>query len=140
MNAIEKAIESWRREGIGLLPPNEETAVADALSKTGRKYSRDVIALYCAVGGMKDYESDSHIWSLWSLDRVVSENSGHDRPYILFADYLIGSHCYYFKYEDDERSSVCMDYFNEEEAERIADSVGEFFEIYLRNPRDVGIF
>lgn len=48
----------------------------------GRNYSRGVVALYGATGGMMDGESDSRMWSLWSLNRVVSENSRYERPYI----------------------------------------------------------
>ena len=137
---METTIEKWRREGINLLPPNEESTVIAELSKTGRKYSRDVVALYCAIGGMPDGESDSHVWSLWSLDRVISETSRYDRPYILFADFLIDSHLYCFKYENDERSSVCVDYFNGEEPEQVAASVDEFFELYLKSPKDLEMF
>ena len=140
LSAMETTIEKWRREGVNLLPPNGEAAVIAALSKIGRKYSRDVVALYCATGGMTDGESDSRVWSLWSLKRVVSENSRYDRPYILFADFLINSHLYCFKYENDERSAVCVDYFNGEEPERIAYSVNEFFELYLKSPRDLAMF
>ncbi len=140
MRAIETIIENWRRVDVNLLPPNEEADVITVLSKIGRKYSRDVVALYCATGGMTDGETDSRFWSLWPLDRVVSENSSYDRPYILFADFLINSHCYCFKYENDERSLVCIEYFNGEEPEQIAGSVNEFFEIYLKSPRDLEIF
>jgi hypothetical protein len=137
---METTIEKWRREGINLLPPNEKSAVISMLSGIGRKYSRDVVALYCAVGGMVDGESDSHVWSLWSLDRVISETSRYDRPDILFADFLIDSHLYCFKYENDERSSVCVDYFNGEEPEQVASSVNEFFELYLKSAKDLEMF
>jgi hypothetical protein len=140
VSALENIIEGWRREGINLLPPNEEAAIIAALSKIGRKYARDVIALYSATGGMADGESDSHMWSLWSLDQIVAENSRYDRPYILFADFLIHSHLYCFKYENDERSSVCVDYFNGEEPEPVAGSVREFFELYLGSPEMLGVF
>lgn len=89
---------------------------------------------------MRGDEFDSHAWTLWPLDRVVSENSHYNRPYILFADFLINSHCYCFTYEDDERSSVCIEYFNGEEPERVANSVNEFFETYLSNPRKLDMF
>ena len=137
---MERAIEQWRREGIDLLPPNEEAAVIAALNQIGRKYSRDVLTLYSAVGGMRDGESDSHAWSLWPLERVLSENPCYDRPYILFADFLIDSYLYCFRYENDESSSVCIEYGNGEEPTCVAGSVDEFFEIYLRSPTDLDMF
>ncbi|MEP6569999.1 MAG: hypothetical protein ABJC10_09515, partial [Acidobacteriota bacterium] len=140
MSAIETAIKNWRRTGVSLLPPNGEAAVITALSRMGRKYSRDIVALYCATGGMPEAETDSRDWSLWPLDKVVSENSEYDRPHILFADFLINSHLYCLKYETDERSSVRLDYFNGDEPREVAASVNEFFEIYLRTPGDLEIF
>jgi len=137
---METVIEKWRREGINLFPPNDEASVIAALNKTERKYSRDVVDLYCATGGMADGESDSRMWSIWSLDRIISENSHYDRPFILFADFLRDSYLYCFKYENDELSSVYVDYFNGKEPEQVAAGVNEFFELYLKSPRDLGIF
>jgi hypothetical protein len=136
---IEGVINRWRDEGVGMLPPVDEADVIEALAKTGRKYSRDVVALYRATGGMAEGESDSHAWSLWSLARVASENSRYERPYILFADFLIDSHLYCFKYNDEESSSVCVDYFDGEEPECVAESVAEFFELYLRSPEKLDV-
>lgn len=137
--AIDDVLWKWRTEGINLLPPLPEADVIATLNKIGRRYSSDVVALYCATGGMKDGETDSHVWALWPLDRVVAENYSYSRPYILFADFLIDSHLYCFKCEGDERSSVCIDYFNGEEPERVADNIDEFFNVYLRNPRRLEI-
>ena len=136
---IEGVINRWRNEGLSMLPPVEEADIMAALAKTGRKYSRDVVALYRATGGMAEGESDSHVWSLWSLARVVSENSRHERPYILFADFLINSHLYCFKYDNEESSSVCVDYFDGEEPECVAKSVAEFFELYLKSPEKLAM-
>lgn len=138
--ALDNVLRKWQRQNIILLPPVKEADVIARLRETGRNYSRDVIALYCATGGMKDGETDSHAWSLWSLNRVISESLGYDRPYILFADFLIDSHLYCFRYESDDRSSVCVDYFNGEEPALVADSVSEFFELYLRSPRELEMF
>jgi hypothetical protein len=136
---MDDVLKRWRREGVSLLPPADEAGVVAELEKTGRRCSRDVVALYCATGGMAEGESDSHVWSLWPLARVVLENSRYERPYILFADFLIDSHLYCFKYDNEESSSVCVDYFNGEEPERVAESVTEFFELYLRSPEKLEV-
>ena len=140
MSAIETAIKNWEQERITLHPPVEGAMATAALSQTGRQYSRDVVALYCATGGMGEGESDSHLWTLWSLERVVSENSHYDRAYILFADFLLGSHCYCFKYENEERSSVCVEYFGGDEPEPVASSVQEFFKVFISDPAKLGMF
>ena len=106
MNAIEAAVEKWRHEEVVVLPPIEPSIVTAKFRKIGRQCSNDVLTLYAATGGMEDGESDSHLWSLWSLEKVVSETSRYSRPYILFADFSINSHLYCFKYENEEESSV----------------------------------
>ena len=129
MNALKRAIKKWGREEVPLHLPIEESIIAAKLSKLGRPYSADVVELYCVTGGMEDGYSDSHMWTLWSLERVVKESAVYPRPHIRFADFLIDSHFYCFKYENEARSSVGVDYLNGEEPELVAGSVEEFFEI-----------
>ena len=129
MTAVEQSIERWKLEEVALHPPLREAVVVAKLDALGRPYSRDVLALYVATGGMEDGYSDSHMMSLWSLERAISETSRQSRAYILFADFLIDSHFYCFRYENEERSSVGVDYLNGEEPELLAESVEEFFEI-----------
>ena len=140
MNSLDTTIREWQQSGLTLLPPNSEASVLAALNATGRKYSRDVVVLYCTTGGMADEQSDSKCWSLWSLDRVVSENIRYRRPYLLFADFLIGSHLYCFKYENPECSSVCIDYFNGQEPRVVSNSVSEFFDLYVRDGESLEMF
>ena len=140
MTAVETTIEKWKLEGVALHPPSDELVVVAKLSSLGRPLSRDVLALYSATGGMQDGYSDSHMWSLWSLERVISETLRYSRPYILFGDFLIDSHFYCFKYEDEERSSVRVDYLNGEEPELLTGSVLEFFEIFNNDAARLEMF
>ena len=140
MNSIESAIRKWQHDGLLLVSPMDEASVHSALTTTGRKYSRDVVALYCATGGMSDDQMDSLCWSLWTLDRLVSENRRYERPYLLFADFLIGSHLYCFKYETTETSAVCVDYFDGQEPHLVSKSVTEFFDLYMRGGESLEMF
>ena len=140
MISIVTAIENWKRQGVELHEAIEEPVVTAALDKMGRDYSRDVVALYCATGGMKEGESDSHLWSLWPIERVLSENSRYSRPHILFADFLIDSHLYCFRYNNKQNSSVCVDYLSGEEPEVIAGSVEEFFNVFVSDPAKLRVF
>ena len=140
MTSIESTIRKWQSEGLRLVPPPDEAAIHSALITTGRKYSRDVLGLYHATGGMCDDQVDSHGWTLWSLDRVVSENLRYQRPYILFADFLIRSHLYCFKYENSETSAVCIDYFNGQEPRLVTNCVAEFFDLYVRASDSLEMF
>ncbi len=137
---MEKVIGKWRSEGIDLLPPNEEAAVIAELNKIGRKYSRDVVDLYCATGGMQNGEMDSLLLSLWALDRVVSESPDYGRPLFPFADWLIDSHFYCLRYENEETSSVYIDFFNGHEPRRLAETLSEFFELYLSAPEKIELY
>jgi hypothetical protein len=135
MDAVEKVVEKWRRDGLDLLKPSSESDVIAAFMKIGGQVSRDVINLYCAVGGMND--EDSFLWSLWSLERVVAENESRSRPHIWFADSMIDAYRYCFKYEGADNSSVCVDWLNGEEPERVANHVNEFFTLYLEDPAKI---
>jgi hypothetical protein len=122
-------IQKWERDGVTLLPPHDEEEVVRELSRLGRSFSRDVVGLYCATGGMDD-EADGECLTLWTLERMVAENLKSPRPQLLFMDFLINSHCYGLQYEDADTSSVYIDYFVGE-PERVANSLDEFFKLYL---------
>ena len=130
MRAIQQILKNWERDRVSLLPPLSEARVIDALAATGRPVSRDLIALYCLTGGMEGGYSDNTLWSLWPIE-VVGETLRYQRPYIYFADWLINSHCYCLKYEDEQTSSVHVDDGNEPRAGKRGPA--EFFETYLRD-------
>jgi hypothetical protein len=140
VGSIETAIRNWQDAGVNLLEPNEEAAVRTALDGINRKYSRDVVALYRLTGGMNRGDDDTRFWALWSLPQIVSENARYNRPHILFADFLINSHFYCFRYENPEESAVCIDYFNGEEPEAVARSVDEFFDLYVNHHGKLAMF
>ncbi len=135
--AFSKVIEKWQREGIHLLPPLAEAQVTDVLDSIDRAISKDVRQIYTAVGGMAEGEMDGLMFSLWSLERVVSENEKYNTSYLLFADFLIDSHLYCLRYKNDDESSVHIDYFDGSEPRCVAQSVSEFFELYLSNPDEI---
>ena len=140
MNAIQVAVQNWQREGVSLHAPLEVASITAAMEGVGRKYSRDVVGLYLITGGMKEGEEDARCFSLWSIDRLIAENSSYKRPHILFADFLIASHFYCFKYESEELSSVCVDYLNGQEVKIVAASVAEFFDLCVRDPGKLQMF
>jgi hypothetical protein len=87
---------------------------------------------------MAEYESDSELISFWSIEQIVKENLLYKSELALFADFLIHSQFWGFKFENTETSSVFIDYFNDEVGlEKIANSVEEFIDLYLDNPDNV---
>lgn len=133
---ISEILERWESQGVELLAPNDRATVIGALNLTGKKYSEDVVNLYCATGGMKDGAMDDNLWSFWSLEQLVKENAVLRRPGLFFADFLIYSTQYFFRFESPDRSSVWLD----DGQELLADSISEFFEKYLKNPAVLGLF
>src|SRR5947208_17111735 len=107
-SAIEGVTHSWQQEGIPLLAPIDPAAVRAELSKTGQRYSDDVVDLYSITGGMAKDEMDSHCFYMWPFERVVAVNK--ERSYLAFGDCLIESHWYGFVYGSKEQSKVCIDY------------------------------
>src|SRR4051794_33818726 len=93
-----RAVELWRSRGVPLMPPAAPDEVGDAFESLGYPLSADVRDLYGLVGGFADYECDG-LWSFWSLGRLREENARGGKG-VCFADYLICSHCYEFRYED----------------------------------------
>lgn len=128
---MRRAVERWRRDGVKLLPPEDDVAVIGRLRDLGRLISRDVVELYCATGGM-EWDMDTNLLSLWPLDRVTSENAARDYPFLLFADFLLNSHLYGLKYENADESSVYA--VGAGEPERVAGSLDEFFKHLLNDP------
>ena len=132
-----RAVDRWRSEGIELLPPGRDSEVIVKLAATGHLISRDVIELYCTTGGMAEGEMNSTLLTLWSLDRVVAENAKHESPVMLFADFLIDSHCFGLKYENENESSVHVEYSDGQPPRKVADSLDEFFRLQLDDPAKV---
>ena len=132
---MKATIQRWEREGVALRPPHEEKKVVAMLSRLSRPFSNDAVSLYYMTGGMVDDGSTDNVGlSLWTMERLLDENTNQPRSLLLFMDYLINSHCYGLQYEDVETSSVHVDYFDNGTPKRVAGSLDEFFRLYLCDP------
>ncbi len=87
---------------------------------------------------MLDGDMDESLLSVWTLAEIKERNSPLS-SLTYFADFLIESHRYAFKYENVNISSV---YSNHETDDfiKVADSVEQFFDLYLTNPNEIGLF
>lgn len=135
-----RAMDYWRSRGIELLPAATTEEIAAAFARLNRPLSADVARLYSAAAGFADHESD-HWWSFWSLDRFVEENEKRDSEHLWFADWLIGSHMYAFRYISPDASAVFMD-LNRLDCPptQIANHVADFLGKYLDNPEAVEVW
>lgn len=137
VNPYEAAIEHWRGQSIQLLPPASNDQIESTFANLGMVVSEDVRKLYASIGGFDNYESDN-LWSLWSLERITSENVHRDDETLWFADWLISSHMYGIKYTDSKSSAIFLDHNSpKHQPQQIACSMSEFLAKYLKNPDDV---
>lgn len=136
--SLKKVSEIWHKECLRLIAPKSEKEIVEKLANLKMPISQDVIEVYSTLGGMIDGESDVTFLSFWNIDKILKENETNTKL-IAFADFLIYSHLYYFKFENEFVSSIHI-WWGENDIEKIADSFEEFFENYLNNPEKYYLF
>lgn len=139
-DVFSRVLDTWKADGIPLVRAMDYEATAKRFRAAGLEPAKDFIRFYSTVGGMIDYETDHNLWSCWSIDKIIEEMSGYPRSGICFADWLIHSHIHVVRAENEERSSVWVDYFSGNEAEKVADSLDDFLDRYLKKDETTIIF
>lgn len=91
--------------------------------------SQDVIEVFSVIGGFDENEMDSECLAFWTIEKILKENKPNTE-FVYFADFLIDSHHYAFKFEDGINSSIYI-YYSEKDRPKVASSFAEFFELYL---------
>ncbi|CUI07907.1 hypothetical protein [Massilia antarctica] len=133
-NAIntEALVAHWKHSGADMLAPVDALQVKQAFAAAGSIASADVIALYGILGGM--WQMDGEYWRLWSLDEIIVANDASSDAGILFSDYCMD--CYHFrlKYIDEMVSEVWYEGYDDGPAVRVAASLSDFLDRYMRNP------
>jgi hypothetical protein len=135
---LKKVGELWKQDGLDLAKPLTKNEVIDNFAKLEILISRDIIDVYSNLGGMSDCDSDSVCFSFWTVEKIIEENESNSE-FTFFADFLIESHLYGFKFENENVSSIHI-YYGENEIEKVAGSFEEFFEIYLTSSKDLYLF
>jgi hypothetical protein len=132
---LQSLIHRWRSEGIELLPPELPGTVEATFRRLGSRATRDVVALFSALGGME--KMDDEYLKLWSLREMEDdeENAAGSEFGPIFADYLISCWCFRLRPVDDETSAVYVDRFNGRSPELVASSLSEFLATYERDPK-----
>lgn len=136
---LRKISEKWKKENLKTVSPYSKEQIQDTFDKIGKLVSKDIFQIYTTFGGLADGEMDSNLLSFWNLNQLVAENSSLKSNLTLFGDFLIYSHLYGYKYENENVSSVYSD-FETGEYIKISESVEEFFNLYLTNPMKIGLY
>jgi hypothetical protein len=135
-----QVLESWNAAQVSLVRPLDYKATAERFRAAGLNPAEDFTKLYSIVGGMTDYETDLDLWSCWSIDKIISEIAEYPREGIPFGDWSIHSHLHVARAESAVRSSVWVDGFSEVEPVKVADSLEDFLDRYLRKDETILIF
>ena len=134
---LQSLIHRWRSEGIELLPPELPGIVEATFRRLGSRATRDVVALFSALGGMEKMDDEDLRW--WSLREMEGgeENAAPSEFGPIFADYLISCWCFRLRPVNDETSAVYVDRFNGRSPQLVASSLSEFLATYERDPKVV---
>ena len=136
---LQKIVEKWKNDNLEISLPYTKNQVLKSFAKIGKQVSNDILEVYTTFGGLADDGIDSNLMSFWTLDQLESENLSRKSEFTFFGDFLIFSHSYGYKYENENVSSVYSDY-ETAEFKKISDSVEEFFHLYITDPTEIGLY
>jgi hypothetical protein len=139
-DVYKRVLEKWKSAGVSLAPLQESAVIKERLQTAGFNVGSDFVEFLVTVGGMTDYEEDSDLWSCWSIERILRETQSYKREGILFADWCINSHIHLVRRESSTRSSVWVDFFSNDEPQKVSDSLDDFVERYLAKDETIYVF
>jgi hypothetical protein len=131
VKSLELLVERWKSEDVGAFPAYGEAIIHATFGAAGIVPPKDLIHLYCSIGGME--AGDGTLWRLWPLSVVDNRKSDANEYGVLFSDYLLESWAYRVKPRDSETSEVYVDYFDGRASVLVARSLDQFFDMYLED-------
>ncbi len=135
-----RVLERWKSAGVSLAPMLTRSDIEQRFNAAGLDVGSDFVEFYVAVGGMTDYATDSDLWSCWSIEKILHERQSYKRKGVLFADWCIHSHIHIVRRESATRSSVWVDFFSDDEPQKVSDSLVDFLERYLAKDETTYVF
>ena len=79
----DQAISIWISKGIKLQNGSSVDKVSDLEKLLDFSFPKDFIDLYLKVDGFEDFDWNEHMFSLWSLDRILKEIKKRETQIIL---------------------------------------------------------
>lgn len=90
---IDQAISIWTSNEVKLKSGTSLEKIYEFEKLLTIKFPQTFIDLYLKVNGFEDFDWNEHMFSLWSLDRILQEyKESADENYVGFCDFLINSH------------------------------------------------
>jgi hypothetical protein len=102
LNWADQAVLTWTKSGIKLQAGLSLEVILGFEVQLDFRFPEDFRELYQKINGFKDFDWNKHMFSLWSLERIIKEYQKDDENnYVGFCDYLINSHSIgFFKSEE----------------------------------------
>ena len=99
----DEAVNAWAQSGANLLPGLPTSEILKAESYLNFKFPQDFIDLYQKANGFEYCDWNEHMFSFWSLDRIIDEyKADKDNTYVRFCDFLINTYSIGFS-KDSEK-------------------------------------
>lgn len=139
-DVFNRVLDFWTSGDVSLVQPLGHDATVARFREAGLSPAEDLLKFYSIVGGMQDYAMDGDLWSCWSIDKIISQVAQYARPGIPFGDWLTHSHVHVARAESAVLSSIWVDGFSGGEPKKVADSLEDFLDRYLRKDETTCIF
>ena len=89
----DQAIYAWTQSGTKLQSGLSTNKISEFEALLNFKFPKDFIDLYQKVNGFAFCDWNEHMFSFWSLERIIDEyKNDNDTTFIGFCDFLIGSY------------------------------------------------
>jgi hypothetical protein len=90
---IEQAVEDWRKSNTKLQQGLSTNEILDIQHLLAFKFPQDFTDFYEKINGFEDLDWNEHMFSIWSLDRILKEcHEQGSETFIPFSDFLIDSY------------------------------------------------
>lgn len=141
METIGKSLKQyWLQQGIKLKLGASEIELSAFENKYNVRLPKDLKDYFSTVNGFDDSDVDGEFITFLPLDEVepLSINwsqSPEAKSYFIFADYCISCHVYAIKLTKDTEfdNPIFIDFNDNKNPTKIADSFSEFAQSYLKN-------
>ena len=91
---IDETISLWKSDNVRIQAGISAEQISFYEKQLAFEFPSDFIDMYLRVNGFEDFEWEKNMFSLWSLDRILTEyHEGNTPDFIGFCDFLVNSHC-----------------------------------------------
>jgi hypothetical protein len=134
--SFSRVLEMWKAEELRLLPPQAPQVVQQQFSNAGLFLPAEIAEMYALCGGMSDDETDSRLFALWPVERVLHEAGSFPAGLVPFADGSFSAYAYLYRPTISGGVQVLADeYFSGEKAVVVAETLEQAFHFLLHEPK-----